>query len=77
LNPVGSELRNAVAIVPPSAKESDTLTFSITNVVEDITHDIEGVDIFSKFCTDTRAVIFINSASLHTFLLVRRLGGTA
>ena len=38
-NPVGSELRNAVAIVPPSAKEPDTLAIVGTTlcVVEDIT----------------------------------------
>jgi hypothetical protein len=46
-------------------------------VVEDTTLGIQEVRTFPKFCTNTLAVIFINLTSLHTFLLVRRLGGTA
>ena len=46
-------------------------------VVEDIHLCIEEVGKFYKFCTDTLAVIFIKFTYLHTFLLVRRLAGTA
>ena len=46
-------------------------------VVADITLGVEEVEQFTKFCTYTLTVIFINFTSLHTFLLVRRLVGTA
>ena len=48
---------------------------SIMDVVEDI--GIEGVGTCSQFCTDMLAVILINFTAAHTFLLVRRLAGTA
>ena len=47
------------------------------DVVEDLTLGIDGVGTFYKFFTDKLAVIFINFTSVHTFLLVRRLAGTA
>ena len=47
------------------------------DVVEDITLGIEEVGTFSKLCIDTLAVTFVNFTSLHIFLIVRRLPGTA
>ena len=77
LNPVGSELRNAVVVVPSRAINHRWSHLSIMDVIEDIPLGIEGMGTLPKFYTDTLAVIFINVTSMHNILFVRRLAGSA